>query len=150
MRPIALRSPVPAIPTTSVENSSGAMIILIIRRNASARGRIATPKFGKMAPTTTPATRPMKILVVSFTLSPRLHRRPRFAVGFPALDRLALVVLLLAFREAYGHLYPAVLEVHPDRNQRHPFFDRLADQLSNLVPMQEQLPPAHLLVVRVP
>ena len=38
IRPIALRSPVPAIPITSVENSSGAMIILIIRRNVSAIG----------------------------------------------------------------------------------------------------------------
>ena len=46
MRPIAFRSPVPAMPTTSVENSSGAMIILIIRRKASASGLIATPSVG--------------------------------------------------------------------------------------------------------
>ena len=46
MRPIAFRSPVPAMPTTSVENSSGAMIILIMRRNASASGLIATPNAG--------------------------------------------------------------------------------------------------------
>jgi len=38
MRPIAFRSPVPAIPTTSVEKSSGAMIILIMRRKVSAIG----------------------------------------------------------------------------------------------------------------
>ena len=38
IRPIAFRSPVPAMPTTSVENRSGAMIILIIRRNVSAIG----------------------------------------------------------------------------------------------------------------
>ena len=41
MRPMAFRSPLPAMPTTSVENSSGAMIILIMRRNMSARGLIA-------------------------------------------------------------------------------------------------------------
>ena len=43
MRPIDFESPVPAMPTTSVENSSGAMIILIMRRNASASGLTATP-----------------------------------------------------------------------------------------------------------
>jgi len=43
---MALRSPVPAIPTTSVENSSGAMIILIMRRNASASGLMLTPMSG--------------------------------------------------------------------------------------------------------
>ena len=44
---MAFRSPVPAMPTTSVENSSGAMIILIIRRNASASGLMLTPKAGQ-------------------------------------------------------------------------------------------------------
>ncbi len=44
---MAFRSPVPAIPTTRVENSSGAMIILIIRRNASARGLMLTPNAGQ-------------------------------------------------------------------------------------------------------
>ena len=46
MRPIVFRSPVPAMPTTSVENSSGAMIILIMRRKASASGFTATPNPG--------------------------------------------------------------------------------------------------------
>jgi hypothetical protein len=36
MRPDVFMSPVPAMPTTSVENSSGAMIILIMRRKTSA------------------------------------------------------------------------------------------------------------------
>ncbi len=44
---MAFTSPVPAMPTTSVENTSGAMIILIIRRNASASGLIATPNPGQ-------------------------------------------------------------------------------------------------------
>ena len=50
MRPIARRSPVPAMPTTSVEKSSGAMIILIIRRNRSATGLISTPNDGQIQP----------------------------------------------------------------------------------------------------
>ena len=64
MRPIARRSPVPAMPTTSVENSSGAMIILIIRRNRSASGLISTPNDGQSQPMTTPMARPMKICAV--------------------------------------------------------------------------------------
>ena len=52
MRPIAFRSPVPAMPTTSVENSSGAMIILIIRRNVSASGLICSPKPAMCVPLT--------------------------------------------------------------------------------------------------
>jgi hypothetical protein len=63
-RPIDFKSPVPAIPTTSVANSKGAMIILIIRRNASASGLIATPTEGQTAPMRMPITRPMKIWVV--------------------------------------------------------------------------------------
>ena len=65
MRPMARRSPVPAMPTTSVENSSGAMIILIIRRNKSAIGLIPTPTEGHNQPTRTPTARPMKICAVS-------------------------------------------------------------------------------------
>ena len=65
MRPIARRSPVPAMPTTSVEKSSGAMIILIIRRNRSAIGLISTPNDGHAQPIRTPMARPMKICVVS-------------------------------------------------------------------------------------
>jgi hypothetical protein len=64
MRPIARRSPLPAMPTTSVENSSGAMIILIMRRNTSASGLIATPVDGHTMPIRIPATRPTKICVV--------------------------------------------------------------------------------------
>ena len=41
------------------------MIILIIRRNASASGLTAIPAPGQTAPRTAPATRPMRICVVS-------------------------------------------------------------------------------------
>ena len=46
IRPIAFRSPVPAMPTTSVAKISGAMIILIMRRNTSASGLIVRAKSG--------------------------------------------------------------------------------------------------------
>src|SRR5205823_967198 len=141
MRPIAFRSPVPAIPTTSVANSSGAMIILIIRRNASARGLTATPTPGQTAPTRMPASSPIKICVVRCgrrnrddMLSPRgLDRRAGLAIGFSALDGFALVVFFFPFGEADRHFDAALLEVHAHGNQRHAFFDRLADQLPDLV-----------------
>ena len=50
MRPMAFRSPMPAMPITSVENSSGAMIILIIRRNASAMRLDAGPDVRQEVP----------------------------------------------------------------------------------------------------
>ena len=49
------------------------MIILIIRRNMSASGLIATPKEGQRYPTAMPTSRPMKICVVT------LGTRERFA-----------------------------------------------------------------------
>ena len=65
MRPIAFRSPVPAMPTTSVENSSGAMIILIIRRNEIGERLDRDANVGhEPADAATPMARPMKICVV--------------------------------------------------------------------------------------
>jgi hypothetical protein len=52
------------MPTTSVENRSGAMIILIIRRNRSASGLISMPSQGQSQPMATPTVKPMKICVV--------------------------------------------------------------------------------------
>src|ERR1051326_6076323 len=80
----------------------------------------------------------------------RFDCRPRLTVGFAALDRLALVVVLLAFRERHRHLDAAVLEIQPRRNERHSLLDGLADQLPNLVAMQQQLSPPQRFVVRVP
>src|SRR5262245_9445541 len=80
---------------------------------------------------------------------PRLDRRPGLAIRFAALDRLALVVLLLAPGEADRDLHPAVLVVQPDRHQGHAFFDRLANQLPDLVAIEQQLAAAQRLVVRV-
>jgi hypothetical protein len=66
IRPVVFKSPLAPMPTTRVENRSGAMIILIRRRNASASGRIATANSGKKEPTPTPTSSPMKICVVTF------------------------------------------------------------------------------------
>ena len=73
----------------------------------------------------------------------------RFAIGFAPLDRLALVVFLLALGEADGHLHAAVLEVHPNGHEGHALLDRLANQLANLVPVQQQLARSQRLVVGV-
>src|SRR5712692_200622 len=76
-------------------------------------------------------------------------RRSRFAIRLAPLDRLALVVLLLAFREADGHLHAAVLEVHADRHQRHPLLDGPANELPDFVAVQQQLAAAQRLVLGV-
>src|SRR4030095_13875403 len=74
---------------------------------------------------------------------------PRFPIGVAALDRLALVVVLLALGEADRHLDAPFLEVHPDGDQRHPLLDRLANQLLDLLPVQQELPLAGGLVIAV-
>src|SRR5262245_4864322 len=51
--------------------------------------------------------------------APRFHRRSCFAVGLAALDRLALVVILLALGQADRHFHAPVLEIQPDRYERH-------------------------------
>src|SRR3954468_10895941 len=89
------------------------------------------------------------VIVREYGSAPRLDRGARFAVRVAPLHRFALVVILLAPRQADGHLYPAVLEVHADRDQRHPFFDRLANQLPDLLAMQEQLATPERLVIGV-
>ena len=81
MRPIAFMSPVPAMPMTSVENSNGAMIILIIRRKTVDSGLSCSAKpitcrppaseEGKKYPRTMPRMRPMKIWVVTLGMRER-------------------------------------------------------------------------------
>src|ERR1700676_791016 len=79
-----------------------------------------------------------------------LDRSSRLALGLSAFNRLPFVVVLLTFGEADGHFDPAFLEVHPRGHQRHTLFDRLADQLSNFVTMQQELPAAERFVIGVP
>src|SRR5215207_7074963 len=82
--------------------------------------------------------------------SGHLHRGAGFAVRFPLLDGFPLVVRLLALRQADGDLHFAALEVEPQRHEREPTFDGLANQLADLLPVQEQLPLPGGLVVGIP
>ena len=65
MRPTTLTCPAPAMPATSVAKISGAMIILIIRRNSWLNGRKYTAHSGwvllTIHPAAMPIARPMKI-----------------------------------------------------------------------------------------
>ena len=65
MRPTCLRFGWPAIPTTSVANSSGAMIVLIIRMKIWLRSRIPTPTAGKSWPISAPISIDTRIHAVS-------------------------------------------------------------------------------------
>src|SRR5882672_5216313 len=82
-------------------------------------------------------------------LPPRFDRRAGLAIRFAALDRLALVVVLLAFGEADGNLHAPLLVVQPDRHERHALLDRLADQFADLVAIEQQLAAAQRLVIHV-
>src|SRR4029453_8275990 len=93
-------------------------------------------------------TRSLAALVRS-TRSPLLDSCARLALGLAALDGLPLVVRLFAFRQADGHLDAAVLEIHPDRHERHAPLDGLANQLPDLLAVQEQLAAALRIVIAV-
>src|SRR5262245_466272 len=82
-------------------------------------------------------------------LPPGFDRRTRLAIGLSPLDRFPLVVFFLALRQAHGHFHTPVFEVHAHRDERHPFLDRLAGELANLLAVQQELPPAQRLVLRV-
>ncbi len=56
MRPTELRSPTCAMPITTVQNTIGAITILMSVMKASAIGLRAAPKSGAVQPTTMPAT----------------------------------------------------------------------------------------------
>ena len=75
IRPTVRRWPAPAMPATSVAKISGAMIILIIRRNSWLNGRMYLAHSGfvllTIAPTMIPRTRPIRICWVSE--SPRVR-----------------------------------------------------------------------------
>src|SRR5208337_246918 len=82
---------------------------------------------------------------------PLAHQPPLLALPIAALLRLALVVQLLAARERQLKLGPAlVVEVDPQRDQRHALFVDRADELARLTLMQEELArPARLVVEAV-
>src|SRR6195256_6603420 len=77
MRPTFRNAPAPAIPTTMVEKTSGAMIDLIRLRKMSRRKKTAFPQSGRNQPTDAPAIKPIMICTVS---DGRYHgRRRRFS-----------------------------------------------------------------------
>src|SRR3954453_10836001 len=65
MRPTFLRSPPPAMPTTRVEKTSGAMTDLMRLRKISRRKKTLFPQSGPSHPRSPPTTRPIMIQVVS-------------------------------------------------------------------------------------
>src|SRR5262249_38642200 len=77
------------------------------------------------------------------------YGRTSLPLDFPPLDRLALVVRLLAPGEGESQLDAAVLEVHPDRHERHPALDGLPDQFPDLLAVQQQLAPPRGVVIAV-
>src|SRR5581483_6135032 len=82
-------------------------------------------------------------------LSSCFDGRARLAIDLAALDRFALVVFLFALGEADGNLHAAVLVIQPHGDQRHALFDGLANQLSDLVAVQQQLAAPQRFVIRV-
>ena len=54
--PTAFTSPTPAIPTTTVQNTTGATIMRTSLMNASPRGFIDAPAAGKKCPSATPTS----------------------------------------------------------------------------------------------
>src|SRR5688572_14237069 len=75
------------------------------------------------------------------------HRLPRVAVDVLALDRLALVVGLLAAGQADLDLDPALLEVGPQGNDGVAPLGGLAPELQDLLLVKEKLPLAPFRVV---
>src|SRR6201996_2450100 len=61
-----------------------------------------------------------------------------FPVGFPALDRLALVPVLLALGDGQLALHAAVPEIKPGRDERMAFDLRLSLEFPELIPLQQQ------------
>jgi hypothetical protein len=78
---------------------------------------------------------------------PVLERPLDLAPGLARLQRLPLVVHLLALGQGDLHLDAAVLQVDPGGHQGQALFLDLAHQAADLALVQEQLPGPHRLVV---
>src|SRR5215831_1760440 len=96
----------------------------LMRSTCSALRRWNTHHPASTTMTMTAAVRTARELFIwPASLPSFLDRCARFARRFAPLDRLALVVRLLPFRETDGDLDAPVLQVHPDRHQRHAALD---------------------------
>src|ERR1039457_2094021 len=78
--------------------------------------------------------------VCSSTLPAPSDRLTRFFVCRLTPFCLALVPVLLAFRQSQLHLHPTIAEVELGRNQRQSLLLRLADEFMQLILVHQQLP----------
>src|SRR5262245_66577376 len=69
----------------------------------------------------------------------RRHRPLDLAVRLRLFFRLAFVEILLAACDGQFHLGEAVLEIHPQRNQRKAALRRPSGELGDLAAVQQQL-----------
>src|SRR5690242_2577548 len=70
-----------------------------------------------------------RLLVMPRSATPLFDRRACLTIGFAPLDGFALVVRLLALRQAQRNLHAAVLQIHAHGHERHPALNGLANQL---------------------
>src|SRR5512133_1580600 len=69
-----------------------------------------------------------------------LDRSARFPIDFPAANRLAFVVRLLALDQRQRHLHAPFLQIHAQRHKREALLDDAAGELADLLTVQQQLP----------
>src|SRR5262249_22185529 len=72
--------------------------------------------------------------------APALDGGARLALRLSSLDRLSFVEALLALRQSNFELRAPVLEIHPQRHDRHALFGGLPEQLAELLVVQQELP----------
>ena len=81
-------------------------------------------------------------------LLPIFHRPFHFAAGFARLDGFPAVMLLLAFGQPEFDLGKATLgEIDAERDEREPLLLRLAEELIDLLAVEEQFPSTERLVI---
>jgi hypothetical protein len=76
-------------------------------------------------------------------LPPARHGAIHFALGFPPLDVLAPIVLLLAVYQRQLHLHAAALFVERKRDQGVALLSHFRHQAVDLTPVEQQLAPPH-------
>src|SRR5690349_21146562 len=90
-----------------------------------------------------------RLKMTGFTSASLLDCGARLAIELAAPDGLALVMCLLALGERQRHLHSTTLEIEPERHERQALLHRLADQLADLVFVQQQLAAPLRIVVDV-
>src|SRR6188472_4442844 len=106
------------------------------------RGRRSCPRTNRCSSTSCTGS-------ASASLDAFLDGGAGLAIGLATLDRLALVVRLLAASEREIDLDAAVLQVHPRRHQRQALLHGATDQLADLGAIEQELAPAQRFVFGV-